>query len=408
MKALYAGSFDPFTKGHLSIALEILANCDQLIIGVGENAGKTPLFAEPQKRLELIKSSFADFRDECRYRAINGKKFTVNELKAAQKLDQDQNCLEIVSYSELTVQFLARKGVNWLFRGERPLGDHEAEMSLAEANNQIANVIRHSVTQCLIPTPRPELNNVSSSGVKRLCQLNQFIVANKYVMPSVHNELMKIYLKPLFEKIADKYTVRRLMLSDNVVAVDTGKIFRELVECYCESKRYYHNLSHISYGYNLLDDFRRIKGFKFDFDKVFLAFAYHDAGKDERASVEKFQTFMSCVPKRNAGLRSEIESLIMSTEHFENKEIASFEQKLISDVDLAILADSENYGLYAQHIFQEYDREDNYQLYAKHRSEVLRKLLKKQLFLTVNFSQLQQEAQINLSREYGYWLGQSE
>ena len=99
--AIYPGSFDPITNGHLDIATRAAKLFDKLIIGVYEKPSKHILFS-PKERVELIKKAVADLPN-----------------------------VEVTSFSGLTVDFARRVGAKAMVRGLRMSADFEREFDMA-------------------------------------------------------------------------------------------------------------------------------------------------------------------------------------------------------------------------------------------------------------------------------------
>ena len=132
MKALYAGSFDPFTIGHLDIAERSLEMFGSLVIGVGYNEtkqGEIPV----EERVKAIREVFAG-RSE----------------------------VEVKVYSGLTVDFAAEIGAGVLVRGVRNGTEFEKEKELADINLAIGGI------STVFLAARPELSFISSSMVREL------------------------------------------------------------------------------------------------------------------------------------------------------------------------------------------------------------------------------------------------
>lgn len=138
-RAVYAGSFDPFTRGHLSIARRAAAIFDRLIIAIGYNAAKAP---SPQ--------------------ALEGRRDAI--VKAIGKLPEAlRGRCEVTVYSgELTVDLARRLGAAWLVRGARTGTEFESEMALADINRTISGI------ETVIVPALPELASCSSSVVREL------------------------------------------------------------------------------------------------------------------------------------------------------------------------------------------------------------------------------------------------
>ena len=132
MKALYAGSFDPFTIGHLDIAEKALEMFGSLIIGIGYNESKKEEWPV-ERRVEAIKKIF-----------VNRKE------------------VEVEAYKGLTVEFAKAKGAGVLVRGVRNTLDFEKEKELADINKIVSGI-----NTVMIPAA-PELSYISSSMVREL------------------------------------------------------------------------------------------------------------------------------------------------------------------------------------------------------------------------------------------------
>ncbi len=105
--AIYPGSFDPLTNGHLSIIHRALGMFDRVIVAVAVNPKKVPLFTE-EERKELIRQSCPDPR------------------------------VEVDAFQGLLVEYAKKRGVNVLLRGLRAVSDFEYEFQLANMNRKLA------------------------------------------------------------------------------------------------------------------------------------------------------------------------------------------------------------------------------------------------------------------------------
>ncbi len=110
-RALYAGSFDPFTNGHLDIVKRSLKVFDELYIVVAISPTKNPLFSDDD-RLSLLKEIFKDYDN-----------------------------ISVYSWSGLTVDFAIKHEVTHMVRGLRPTGDFEGEFQMASMNNTLASKV---------------------------------------------------------------------------------------------------------------------------------------------------------------------------------------------------------------------------------------------------------------------------
>lgn len=106
--ALFPGSFDPITLGHVDIITRALPLFDEIRIAVGTNSAKNYLFSLEQ-RIAWITETFAD-----------------------------EDKVKVVTYDGLTVDFALQEGVNFLLRGLRNPADFEFEKAIAQANREMS------------------------------------------------------------------------------------------------------------------------------------------------------------------------------------------------------------------------------------------------------------------------------
>lgn len=136
-KAVFPGSFDPFTIGHKDIAERALRIFDHLVIGIGYNIHKA------------TGDSIAD------------------RVKDIETLFAGNDHVSVEAYTGLTVDFARRHGAGFIIRGLREVKDFEYERNLADTNAAISDI------ETVFLTARPEFGFVSSSMVREL-------VANGY------------------------------------------------------------------------------------------------------------------------------------------------------------------------------------------------------------------------------------
>ena len=110
-KAIYPGSFDPVTLGHLDIIRRSASLVDHLIVGVLNNSTKTPLFSVEER---------------------------VNMLREVTK---DLPNVEVLSFSGLLVDFAAEHNVSVIIRGLRAVTDFEYELQMAQTNHAMCHNI---------------------------------------------------------------------------------------------------------------------------------------------------------------------------------------------------------------------------------------------------------------------------
>jgi len=110
-KAVYAGSFDPITNGHLDIVRRSLCSFDQIIIAVAYNAEKTTSLFSVEERVEMIRRSVADLEDR----------------------------VVVDSFQGLLVEYCDRMGACAVIRGLRAVSDFEYEFQMAMMNRHLNN-----------------------------------------------------------------------------------------------------------------------------------------------------------------------------------------------------------------------------------------------------------------------------
>jgi pantetheine-phosphate adenylyltransferase len=135
--ALFPGSFDPITRGHQSVILRALPLFDEIIIGIGTNSGKTPMFSLEQ-RIKYAKKVFAGIKE-----------------------------IRVEPYSGFTLDFCRKTGAGFLLRGLRTSGDFEFERVIAHMNRDMNPEI-----ETIFLLTVPEYSHVSSSVVREILKNN--------------------------------------------------------------------------------------------------------------------------------------------------------------------------------------------------------------------------------------------
>ena len=152
--AIYPGSFDPITKGHLDVLKTACEIFDKVIIAVSRNSQKSS-FLSIEERVELIKASVLHLPN-----------------------------VEVDSFEGLTVEYAKSKSAKILLRGLRAVSDFEYEMQLSQTNSSLSENIK-----TLFLTTRPKYNFISSSTVKDIYLLGGDI--SKFVPEPVNEYLLR-------------------------------------------------------------------------------------------------------------------------------------------------------------------------------------------------------------------------
>ncbi len=129
-KAIFPGSFDPFTIGHYSIVLRGLKLFDHITIGVGINQTKKQFFPI-EKRLDLIRQAFKD---------------------------EDQ--ITVKEYNILTIDFAKQENAEFILRGIRNFNDFEYEKNIADINRKEGGI------ETVLLFTQPEYESISSTIVR--------------------------------------------------------------------------------------------------------------------------------------------------------------------------------------------------------------------------------------------------
>ncbi len=153
-KAVYPGSFDPVTFGHLDIIERSAKMSDHLIIGVLNNNSKTPLFSV-EERVNMLKS-----------------------------LTKDLPNVEVSSFGGLLVDFVRAKQADAVIRGLRAVTDFEYELQIAQTNRVIAPEV-----DTVFLTTNLKYSYLSSSIVKEIAAFGGEI--NAFVPEAVAERVMK-------------------------------------------------------------------------------------------------------------------------------------------------------------------------------------------------------------------------
>jgi pantetheine-phosphate adenylyltransferase len=150
--AVYTGSFDPITVGHVNVIQRSSRLTDRLIVGVGINVQKSELFS-PEERCELIRESIADLPN-----------------------------VEIQTFQGLAVDFVRHCQSSVMIRGVRPLTDIDAEFTMTSANRQLAPEI-----ETVFLMSDPSFSHVSSSLIKQIAHLADDEQLAKFLpLPIIH------------------------------------------------------------------------------------------------------------------------------------------------------------------------------------------------------------------------------
>jgi len=132
-KAIYAGTFDPITVGHLDIIERGSKLFDKLVVGIGINSKKKPMLTD-ESRIYMIKEAVGHLEN-----------------------------IEVIQFGGLLVDIAKKIGVDVIVRGLRMFSDFESEFQMALTNRELASEI-----ETIFLTPKHEHSFISSSMVREV------------------------------------------------------------------------------------------------------------------------------------------------------------------------------------------------------------------------------------------------
>ena len=159
--AIYPGSFDPLTNGHLDIIKRASRLFDKVIVAILVNADKSPLF-NSQQRLEMLKNS----------------------------VDQDLPNVQVDTFGGLLVDYALRHNAQVIIRGIRAVSDYEYELQMALMNRRMEPQI-----ETVFMMPAEAYSYLSSRLVREIFQLGGSV--SGLVPPHAEEELGKRLVKKL-------------------------------------------------------------------------------------------------------------------------------------------------------------------------------------------------------------------
>ena len=131
--AIYPGTFDPITNGHLDLLVRSTKIFDKVIIAVADNPRKNPLF-NIDERIEMIEAVSGDIEN-----------------------------IQIEAFDDLLVNYVGRKNANFVIRGLRAVSDFDYEFQLASANRRLDENV-----ETIFLTPSEANYFISSSLVREI------------------------------------------------------------------------------------------------------------------------------------------------------------------------------------------------------------------------------------------------
>jgi len=157
-RAMYPGTFDPFTNGHNDLVRRACRIFDHVVVSIAANPGKTPLFTLEQ-RVDLARRVLADVPN-----------------------------VEVMGYTGLTVDFARQQGLNVIMRGLRAVSDFEFEFQLATMSRHLNGEV-----ETVFLTPTEQFNFISSTLIREIASLGGNV--GEFVHPIVAEALKNKFAK---------------------------------------------------------------------------------------------------------------------------------------------------------------------------------------------------------------------
>ena len=147
-RAMYPGTFDPFTNGHNDLVRRASRIFDKVVVAIAANPNKAPLFPL-EKRIELAKTVVSDVPN-----------------------------VDVMGYTGLTVDFARKHDLNVMMRGLRAVSDFEFEFQLATMSRHLTDQV-----ETVFLTPTEQFNFISSTLIREIASLGGNI--SEFVHPAV-------------------------------------------------------------------------------------------------------------------------------------------------------------------------------------------------------------------------------
>lgn len=156
--ALYPGSFDPVTNGHLDVLRNALAIADKVVVAIGVHAEKAPMFSF-EERVDMLRQVSRD------------------EFPAS-----DADRLDVVAFDNLVIEAAHDHGASILIRGLRDGTDLDYEMQMAGMNRSL----RPDILTVFLPAS-PEVRHITATLVRQIAKLGGRV--DDFVPPEVARRL---------------------------------------------------------------------------------------------------------------------------------------------------------------------------------------------------------------------------
>ena len=155
-RAIYPGTFDPMTKGHVDLIERACNLFDEIVIAIAASEAKNPLFTLDER------------------------------IKIAEKIFKNNQKVKVIGFSGLSVKLAKDNDAKILIRGLRVVADFEYEFQLANMNRAMMPEL-----ESVFLTPKEQYSYISSSLVKEICKMGGDV--SEFVDPIALSELKRKY-----------------------------------------------------------------------------------------------------------------------------------------------------------------------------------------------------------------------
>ncbi len=359
--AVYSGSFDLFTNGHLEVARKAARCFGHVILLVANDPAKSYMFNQNERLLVANRAA----------EGLCGEGYSV----VARAL-----------FDGYVTDYARQIGASVLVRGLRDVVDYESETKLANVNRST----NPEIETVFIPTP-PELGVISSSTVKKVFGPRGWMDKVRCFVPEASvTALASIMMRRKWDE---------LMRGMGLTA--PAEYIEELVAAYTAGpNRWYHNAQHIIHGLEIIDEYLAAnEADRLTRDVARFAVFYHDVvynpraqGNESKSAIAAVKAFANIsgaecnapnvekLPYFYQTFESVLSESILATEHRceideDRHAVMRLTMQLVANVDLAILGEKrETYQRYARLIRQEFQDFSDSE-YAKGRVTVLQRFL---------------------------------
>ena len=156
LRAIYPGTFDPMTKGHVDLIERACKLFDEIVIAIAASEAKNPLFTLDER------------------------------IQIAEKIFESNDKVKVVGFSGLLVDLAKDNDAKILIRGLRVVADFEYEFQLANMNRAMMPEL-----ESVFLTPKEQYSYISSSLVKEICKMGGDV--SEFVDPISLSELKRKY-----------------------------------------------------------------------------------------------------------------------------------------------------------------------------------------------------------------------